>query len=195
MRKLEIAISLLLETGLQTLSGIVLLIWLQFGNFSFFTFCVVYLASTCLLLVIFRVFYKQIRNHHIDLGNKYLTNMLIVWSLLIITWLISMPFFYFIIKGLFDMTERPFSFWVTIWKIWIVSSVISYLGSFLGGLGILRETSMVFLLKDSFGSVVSLAIATASRIFLLAGNLFWAGFFLLLAKLGKKTKNYPFCSN
>jgi len=185
MRKLEIALSLLLETGLQILSGIVLLIWLQSGNFSFFAFMVVFLASTCLFLIIFRVSNKPLRNH-INLDNKYLANMLIVWFLLILTWLISMPFFYFMVNGIFNMTERPLFFWVTIWKTWIVSSILSYLGSLLGGLGILRETSMVLLLKDSFGGVVSLAIAAASRIFLLVGNLFWAGVFLFLAKVAKK---------
>lgn len=184
MQGLEIAYSLSLEAILQILSGIVLLIWLQFGSFSLLTLLTTYVLSTCFLLFFFRISHKLMDNR-INLERNPTANILIAWTLLMATWLLSMPFFYLIIKGLLNTTDRSLSFWIIIWKVWITSSLLSYLGSFIGGIGILREASMLLLLRDSFSVTVSLSIAAGSRIFLLLGNLLWSGAILLFAKLVK----------
>jgi len=88
-------------------------------------------------------------------------------------WLFGGLFFRFILHSM-SLATSSFGFKI-IMNIWILSNVTSMIGSYLlGGLGILREFTLVLLLNDYFSSSIALIIAGIVRLSLTIFGVLWA---------------------
>ena len=113
--------------------------------------------------------------------QKYINHGFWVILFFSITWITSAIFFNLLIRSLTNEVTIPF---IELWKIWIISSVISYISSYtLGGLGILRELSLIFLLSTYFPSPFCIAIAVLSRLSTTISNIIWSGLIILVSRL------------
>jgi hypothetical protein len=109
-----------------------------------------------------------------------LKNALVLFFIFILTWLTSVPFLAWTIQGISGQPLIPV---LDIWKIWIISSIFSYIGAYtLGGFGVVREFSLVFLLGSYYSPPLCLIIAVLSRIIIMVGNLVWPGILIGLIK-------------
>jgi hypothetical protein len=97
------------------------------------------------------------------------------------TWLISFPFFYFIIQSLTGAVTISL---IDLWKIWIISSLFAYIGSYtLGGLGFVREFSLVLLLTPYLSPPLCVAVAVLSRLVTTVGSLLWSGMIIIIVRI------------
>jgi hypothetical protein len=96
---------------------------------------------------------------------------------LLFTWFITGLFLNSVISSI--ITE-PFSVTIVdLWRIWIISNLIAYIGAYLfGGISILREFSLMFLLGKWFTPPIALGIAALSRIVMKLAGIFWALLFI-----------------
>lgn len=98
-------------------------------------------------------------------------NLLLLIFSFVITWILSGPFFQFVMTGLNITVQIPMR---TLLQIWILSSIFAYIGSLtLGGIGVLREFSITFLLGNIISPPLAVLVATISRIIMTLGNIFW----------------------
>jgi hypothetical protein len=105
-------------------------------------------------------------------------------GLFTLTWITAAPFLTLTIQGVTGQSSVPT---IEIWKIWIIASIFSYIGSYtLGGIGVIREFSLVLLLGKFYSPPVCLVIAVISRIIMTIGNLVWPGAVIGLIKGANK---------
>ena len=130
--------------------------------------------------VILKVFIS-IKSSQIQLPDALrLKNALVLFFIFILIWVTSVPFLAWIIQGVAGQAPVPA---LEIWRMWIISSIFSYIGAYtLGGLGVVREFSLVFLLGPYFSPPVCLLIAVLSRLIFMVGNLLWPGLLIGLIK-------------
>ena len=91
----------------------------------------------------------------------------------IIPWILGGVFFFFIIKSV-NPSEGIIDF-ISILRIWIIANISSLVGSYIfGGLGVLREFTLVLLLQDIYPSSSAILLTALVRIMLTFSGLFWA---------------------
>lgn len=89
----------------------------------------------------------------------------------LVTWALAGPFLHFVLAA-FDSATPPNM--LELWRIWTLSSLVAYIGAYtLGGIGILREATLTWLLTAWYPSTTALLVTVASRILLTASGVFW----------------------
>ena len=119
------------------------------------------------------------------LTRRTLVILLIIY---ICTWLISGPFMLSLMHIVTN--DIPINM-VEILRIWIISSVVAYIGAYtLGGIGILREFTLSFLLSNYLPYPLALTITIISRVVLTLGGILFSiitiGFTKILSSLRLK---------
>ncbi len=160
-----------LEALLHLLSGLLIYIFLSFDFSRLIAWG--YLGTIIIIVLIlksknFILSWLIKKYENLKISSKHLLTWLIIYSL---TWIIAAPFFWLIVH---IFTPSSALDYIYLWKIWIISSIISYISSYtLGGLGMLREVSLAWFLNTIYPVHISLLIATAVRVFMTAGGLIW----------------------
>lgn len=143
-----------------------------------------------LLPLIYLIIYPQILNiNFVNTSDRRYTrlNVTIILLLYLSTWLIGGIYFDRIWQALGMSAQIATR---ETMSIWIISSLVAYLSSFLlGGFGILREFSLVFLLSGIIHSPDSILIAALSRLVMTVGNIVFPVLLMLLSDtIGKLVK-------
>lgn len=103
-----------------------------------------------------------------SITRKYL---LIIAMVFLIIWVLSGPFMQLVLAG--GGIGKQITY-LELWQMWIISSIIANFGSILlGGIGILREFSLTFLLSNLITLPYAVLIATIIRIIMIIGNILW----------------------
>lgn len=103
-----------------------------------------------------------------SITRKYL--LIIVMAFLII-WVLSGPFMELVFAG--GGIRKQITY-LELWQMWIISSIIANFGSILlGGIGILREFSLTFLLSNFIALPYAVLIAAIIKIIMIIGNVLW----------------------
>jgi hypothetical protein len=167
----------LIATGLETLlhiaTGLGFYCVLQIDSSKPASFLYL-LGVTPVLLAIYKPDWLEMRWIHqgkIEPGPRRI-DVLFWISLYLVTWLISAPFFAFIIQTFTLVTPIDL---VHLWRIWIISSIIAYIGSYtLGGIAVIREFSITILLSQFYSPPVALLITIGSRLIMTIAGIIWS---------------------
>jgi len=131
-----------------------------------------------LMPVVIAILRPSLFQHQVITGGKSTIELFrpkdaaVILTLFIFTWLIAAPFFSLLIRSVIPDMILPLT---DIWKVWILSSLVSYLSMYtLGGVGMLREFSMTLLLNNWFSPPVALIITVLLRIVMTIAGIFWA---------------------
>lgn len=111
---------------------------------------------------------------------------ILLWlSLYALTWVIAGPFLGWTIRAFSTVPQLPMP---ELWRIWALSSVVAYLSAYtLGGLGVLREFALTWLLARFYPAPVALLIALVVRLVLTGAGVGWGlGLSALLSLAWKK---------
>jgi hypothetical protein len=163
------------ETLLHFIVGLLLYLLLSVDIwFSKIILFVLIVASLVMLInrnkIINKV--KSIRIFRELLPLLTLRTLSITSILYLFTWLVSAPFFYTSILVIIPHQDVPLD---EIWGMWILSSLAAYVGAYLlGGIGILREFTLTWLLTDYFSPSGALIISIVTRLIITLGTLLWA---------------------
>ena len=126
--------------------------------------------------------FKEVNNLKFD--KKKISAILIIG---LFPWLLGGLFFLFILMN-FYRPPLPINF-IDLWGIWIIANVSSLIGSYLlGGLGLLREFTLVLMLQKYFPPAISVIIAATVRVMLIACGVIWA--LVVYFSLALITKNF-----
>ncbi len=122
----------------------------------------------------------------------------IIWVVLyLLTWVTAGPFFSAVIN-VFSKDTPSLS---DLWRIWTLTRLVSYLATYvLGGIGILQEFTLTWLLSKFYSPVMALLIAIGIRLILILGGVLYgltiSGSVFILSRLGgranpksKRSKN------
>ncbi len=183
------ALTTLMETFLHVVSGLCFYFFISIraeslSSVLFFALSLIPLLFVCLRPGIFqtRAFTGKVN----DENTFHSKDVLIILFLFVLTWIISGPFYLVIIQSI--VPNAPVSM-TDVWKVWVLSSVVSYISSYtLGGIGMLREFSMTLLLNRWFIPPVALIITVMVRLVMTLAGVFWACIEILLIKLFKSFK-------
>jgi glycosyltransferase 2 family protein len=170
----------LLEAALHAWIGflVYIMIGIQTDPFANSLWLTLAIMAT-LLLILFARWYAGTKNYQIP-TRVLVSRFIAVSALFLITWVISLPFFQYIIGSIVANHSMPV---LEIWKSWIVASLYAYIGMLtLGGVGVVREFSLVFFLSPYFSPPIALAIVVISRIIATLGSLIWSGIFMIVTK-------------
>lgn len=178
-----------LETLLHMFSGLLIYFILSLRSFPMILGSLIVISIGAILTFLLK---KQkspwiFKHQEIYISTKNIINWLTIYSL---TWVFAAPFFLLIVR-LF--TTNSSQNHIYLWKIWIISSLISYISSYtLGGLGLLREISLTWFLNTLYPLHVSLLITTAVWGFMTMGGLIWGAIsFLTMGRVISKVKLKP----
>lgn len=169
-----------IELALHSLTGLQLLAWLEFLSPGF---GIADLLYTLAFLPLIWLFWKPEGLSSVlrwwqrrkggsvptaNLSRRDLAQLVVIYLL---TWVNSIPFFYFIARGWFVTESLP---WLSLWKMWLISSLVGYAAAvLLGGFGFLREASLSVLLSSMMPFPVAVVVAASSRLILMVGECFW----------------------
>lgn len=110
-------------------------------------------------------------------------DIIVLLIILSLTWILSGPFFINLINIITDYVPITL---VEALRIWIIGSLVAYIGSYtLGGAGILREFSLTLLLSQYFPPPMALLITIIVRVFMTFGGVLWALIFMGLIKISR----------
>ena len=114
---------------------------------------------------------------------------LVVMAIQTLPWILGGVFFFFIIKSV-NPSEGVVNF-ISILRIWILANLSSLVGSYIfGGLGVLREFTLVLLLQDIYTSSTAILLTALVRIMLTLSGLFWAAInYLIILIFVRKKQN------
>ena len=174
-----------LEIVLHFITGALVLIALLFE----ITSPISWLASLLPLMLIVIIGHPQLLRRiaivtHLGNGTipSYQRDAGIWLSAYIISWGIAGLFAVCVIKAL-SLPITPFSF-VNLWSAWITANLIAYLSMFtLGGVGFLRELSLVWFLEKSYSLTTAILIATSARLIMTLAGLTWAGLIFVITRV------------
>lgn len=169
-QKKTILTSTFLEIFLHMLIGLVFLALINIHPEQPFTW--LYLLSI-IPLILTIIYPKVFSFSFLDLKANGFTriNVLTIILVYFFTWGLSGPYFQSILSGSGITTQISM---IKFWEVWIISSIFSYIGSvILGGVGVLREFSITFLLGNLITPPLALVVATVSRIIMILGNIAW----------------------
>ncbi len=176
--------STLLEIILHMSVGLVFLALINISANNYFSWFYG-LSLIPLILILFfpkSLNFKFLKILNSDFKRKDILLLIILFTL---TWVISGPFFQFLLSGCGISTQISMS---ELWRIWIISSIFAYIGSLtLGGIGILREFSITFLLGNLISLPYAVVIAAVSRIIMTIGNLIWPLLIMGITNLTRRT--------
>jgi len=115
------------------------------------------------------------------LSRRSMLAIIIFYSL---TWLAAGPFVYLILTAVIGNVTFPL---VEAYRYWILSNLIAFIGVYtLGGIGLLREYSLVLFLSRSLSPPMALLTTIVIRLVLTFGGLFSASLTLLGATLYRR---------
>jgi hypothetical protein len=98
------------------------------------------------------------------------------------TWVTAGPFLTCIMRA-FAAGSTPNL--VEAWRAWTLSGLVAYAGTYtLGGVAVLREFTLTWLLSGTYSPPVALVITVGSRVLMTVGGLLWALIAIGVAKLG-----------
>lgn len=105
-------------------------------------------------------------------GSDLRVRDLALWSVLyLVTWIIAGPFLHFALAAFSGLTPPSM---LDLWRIWTLSSLVAYIGAYtLGGGGILREFTMIWLLTPSYSPPVALLMTVGVRLLMTLAGVFW----------------------
>jgi len=111
---------------------------------------------------------------------------IVEWLLVdVAVWVLAGPFFVCVTGAVFGSLGLGF---VTLWRVWIISNLAAYLSTFLlGGLGILREVSMAWMLSSYVLWPTAALIAAAARIVMTLAGTSFAGAAYLLTRFADRS--------
>ncbi|GIV65416.1 MAG: hypothetical protein KatS3mg046_676 [Bellilinea sp.] len=189
MKEKSVVISIIMETSIQLLSGLLLIGILSTikSNSINISIIIWFVFTVTLTIILYQLFILVIKKF-IKLRKNNIKILALTCLLTTTTWFLSLPFSQYIIQGLFSNMRVDISFWISIWKIWILSSLVSYIGTAVGGLGVLREFSMVIMLAQELNMTYAIIIALVSRLLITLSNIFWSTIILILARKITKLK-------
>jgi hypothetical protein len=132
-------------------------------------------------------FLKEEKNFNFD--RKRVFGILI---LEFVPWLLGGLFFFFIYRNF--VTSLISIEFIDLLGIWIIANVTSLIGSYLlGGLGLLREFTLVLLLHEYFPTPIAITVSATVRVMLIVCGVTWAIFWylisLLIQKIGNRYQN------
>jgi hypothetical protein len=117
---------------------------------------------------------------------------IILWfSLYLLTWVIAGPFLSAVIN-VFNIEAPPL---IDLWRIWTLASLVSYIATYiLGGIGILREITLAWLLSRFYSPAMALLIAVGARLILIIGGILYGLIvsrllFILLRKANRRAED------
>lgn len=185
-RKRIAVLTTFLETYLHFISGLSFfcLLIIDFQKpLTYFPFIL------SLIPVVITILRPGLFQHQVITGEKDTIELFrpkdaaVILILFIFTWLFAAPFFSLIIRSVVPDMALTLT---DIWKVWILSSLVSYLSMYtLGGVGMLREFSMTLLLYEWFSPPVALIITVLLRIMMTLAGIFWALIAIGIIKLFK----------
>jgi len=163
----------LLETLLHMLTGLMLYGFLMIDKqrpetwlFATFFIPVLIIIQKPQWLVFPQMRDKMVKSHP---SKK---DIIIICLIYLITWIVAGPFFLAVVHIASHTSNMTV---VEIFRIWILGSLIAYIGSYtLGGAGILREFSLALLLSKYFYPPMALLITILVRLILLLAGIIWA---------------------
>ena len=166
-----------LETILHMVTGFIVFLLLLLDKYNPVSWLII-LLSIPVILIIQKPDLLEMKWLHGEkpihpISKIDIITLLVIFSL---TWILSGPFFIHLMKIITNYVP------ITIdeaLKIWIIGSLVAYLGSYtLGGAGFLREFSLTLLLSQYFHPPMALLITLTVRVFMTFGGLVWALLFL-----------------
>jgi len=169
-----------IELALHSLTGFQLLAWLELLSPDFGTSDLLYVLAFVPFIWLFwkpdtlsSVLRWWQRRKGGPTPTAYLSrrDLAQLAAIYLLTWINSIPFFYFIVRGWFVMESLP---WLSLWKMWLISSLVGYAAAvLLGGFGFLREVSLSVLLSSMMPLSVAIVIAASSRLILIVSETSW----------------------
>lgn len=183
-QKRIILTSTFLEIILHMIVGLVFMALINITSENYFSWLY---GLSIIPLVIFILFPKILNFSFLKLNDSSFKkfDFLVLIALFALTWILSGPFFQSLLSGIGISTEISM---IKLWQIWIISSIFAYIGSLtLGGVGILREFSITFLLGNLISPPLAAIIAAVSRIIMTLGNLVWPLIIMGIVRIIKKT--------
>jgi len=152
---------------------------------------ITWLYSLSVLLIILGIYHSHwFELRWINRENSSLrinkTDFTLLLSLYFITWIISGPFFKMLIQIIYNPVQVSM---VSLMRIWIISSLFAYVGSYtLGGVGVIREFSLTILLSKYLPPSTALVIIVLVRLVMTLGGVLWALTIVGIAKLFSRFK-------
>jgi len=169
-QKKTILTSTFLEIFLHLLIGIVFLALINIKPEQPLT----WLYGVSLIPIILVIIYPKVFSFsflELKANGFTRTNVIMIILVYSLTWVLSGPYFHSIISGSGVTTQISI---IKFWEVWIISSIFSYIGSMmLGGVGVLREFSITFLLGNLISPPLALVVAAVSRLIMILGNIAW----------------------
>jgi len=169
------------ETVLHAWVGLVIycLLSIHINQLITWIFLAVAIVFTVILLIIIRSYLH--RNYAGLSATSFLSRLAVVVLAFIATWGGGVIFFNFILHSLFTQIFIP---WIELSKIWVVSTIFAYISSYtLGGIGFIREFSLIFLLAVYLSPPQCVAVAVLSRFAMIIGSLIWASLIYLVSRI------------
>lgn len=97
-------------------------------------------------------------------------DMLTLLALYFVTWVIAGPF----LSAIINVFSRNTLSLSNLWRIWTLASLVSYLATYiLGGIGVLQEFTLTWLLSRFYSPGVALLIAIGVRLTLILGGILY----------------------
>jgi glycosyltransferase 2 family protein len=173
IRKRMALFSTVLESGFALCTGIIFFCVLSIEIHSPTT----WLFGVAILSIMIGLFHFKSINLSWFTGDSiptYLDKRMVVslFAINLIIWAISGPFFLSLMRTITDSIPITMK---EILRVWILSSIISFVGSYLlGGVGILREFSLTLLLSRFFPPPMALTITLFVRLVMVLGGILWS---------------------
>jgi hypothetical protein len=114
------------------------------------------------------------------------TDLTLLLSIYFISWLIPGPFLKMLIQTIHEPVQISL---VSLMRIWIISSLFAYIGSYtLGGVGVIREFSLTIMLSKYLPPPIALMITVLARLVMTLGGVFYSLIIIGIAKLSSRYK-------
>lgn len=114
-------------------------------------------------------------------------DVVILLTLYVLTWIMA-GLFLFAIINIFSLNTLSLD---DLWRIWTLASLVSYVATYmLGGIGVLQEFTLTWLLGRFYSPGIALLIAVGARLTLILGGILYgltvSGLVVILSRLNRK---------